>query len=88
VTGLLVGVDATASRGTATIEIPVGTTLVAYTDGLIERAGQDLDQGIAELCERIAAAPVDAAPHELCDAAVAGALDHRDDVALIAIRFN
>ena len=88
VTGLLVGVDATASRDMTTIEIPVGTTLVAYTDGLIERAGQDLDQGIAELCERIAAAPADAGPRELCDAAVSGALDHRDDVALIAIRFG
>jgi hypothetical protein len=57
-------------------------------DGLIERAGQDLDQGLAELCERIAAAPVGASPRELCDAAVTGALDHRDDVALIAVRFH
>jgi serine phosphatase RsbU (regulator of sigma subunit) len=87
-TGLLVGVDATASRATVSIEIPAGSTLVAYTDGLIERAGHDLDEGIAELRERIAAAPVDASPHELCDAAVAGALDHRDDVALIAVRFG
>ncbi len=87
-TGLLVGVDATASRATVSIEIPAGSTLVAYTDGLIERAGHDLDEGIAELRERIAAAPVGASPHELCDAAVAGALDHRDDVALIAVRFG
>jgi hypothetical protein len=33
-------------------------------------------------------APRDAGPRELCDAAVTGALDHRDDVALIAVRFG
>jgi serine phosphatase RsbU (regulator of sigma subunit) len=88
VTGLLVGVDASARRDTTTIEVLPGSTLVAYTDGLIERSGRDLDHGLAELCERIAAAPVDAPPHELCDAAVSGGLDHRDDVALMAIRFT
>jgi PAS domain S-box-containing protein len=85
--GLLVGVDATTRRATTTIDVPAGSTLIAYTDGLIERTGQDLDQGITELSERIAAAPVDASPGDLCDAAVSGALDHRDDVALIAVRF-
>jgi PAS domain S-box-containing protein len=88
VTGLLVGVDASARRASTALEVSAGSTLIAYTDGLIERAGQDLDQGIAELCERIAAAPVDADPRQLCDAAVSGALDHRDDVALIAVRFE
>ena len=87
-TGLLVGVDAGTHRETITLDVPAGSTLVAYTDGLIERSGQDMDQGIHELCERLAAAPVDAPPRDLCDAAVAGALDHRDDVALIAVRFG
>jgi hypothetical protein len=47
-----------------------------------------MDQGIHELCERVASAPVGADPRELCDAAVSGALDHRDDVAVIAVRFG
>jgi serine phosphatase RsbU (regulator of sigma subunit) len=68
--------------------VPRGSTLVAYTDGLIERPGTDMDQGIHELCERVMRAPRDAGPRELCDAAVTGALDHRDDVALIAVRFG
>ncbi len=88
VTGLLVGVDAGTRRRTTSLEVPAGSTLIAYTDGLIERAGHDLDEGIAELCDRIAAAPVGAPPRDLCDAAVAGALDHRDDVALIGVRFG
>ncbi len=86
--GLLVGVDASTRRATTAIEVPAGSTLVAYTDGLVERSGHDLDEGIAELCARIAQAPVDAPPRDLCDAAVTGALDHRDDVALIAVRFG
>jgi serine phosphatase RsbU (regulator of sigma subunit) len=88
VTGMLVGVDAATQRDTVLLEVPPGSTLIAYTDGLIERPGADMDQGITELCERVAAAPLDARPRELCDAAVSGALDHRDDVALIAVRFG
>jgi serine phosphatase RsbU (regulator of sigma subunit) len=88
VTGLLVGVDESTRRETLTVDVPPGSTLVAYTDGLIERPGGDLDDGIAELAERLAAAPVDASPRELCDAATSGRLDRRDDVALIAVRFH
>jgi PAS domain S-box-containing protein len=88
VTGLLVGVDASAHRATLTLDLPPGTTLVAYTDGLIERPGQDMDQGIEDLRQRLAAAPLNASPRELCDAAVAGSVDHRDDVALLAVRFG
>jgi serine phosphatase RsbU (regulator of sigma subunit) len=85
--GMLVGVDASHHRRTVSAEVPAGTTLVAYTDGLIERPGQDLDAGTGELLERLAAAPVDAGPRLLCDVAVSGRLDRRDDVALIAVRF-
>lgn len=88
ITGMLVGVDAEAHRSTVVLDVPAGSTLIAYTDGLIERPGEDMDQGIQELCERIAAAPADAGPRELCDAAVHRALDHRDDIALLAVRFD
>jgi PAS domain S-box-containing protein len=88
VPGMLVGVDGSITRPTVSAEIPPGTTIVAYTDGLIERPGRDLDTGIEELTERLAAAPVDASPRELCDAAISGRLDRRDDIALIAVRFG
>jgi PAS domain S-box-containing protein len=88
VTGLLVGVDEGTHRETLTVDVPPGSTLLAYTDGLVERPGEDLDDGIAELASRLAAAPVDASPRELCDAAAGGRLDRRDDVALIAVRFS
>ena len=88
VTGLLVGVDASTRRESVVEEVPPGTTLVAYTDGLIEQPGKDLDQGIASLTARLAAAPVDATPAELCRHAVGPAPDRRDDVAVIAVRFD
>ncbi|TFV86928.1 PAS domain-containing protein [Blastococcus sp. CT_GayMR20] len=88
ITGMLVGVDASTHRESVVLPVPDGSTLLAYTDGLVERPGRDLDQGIHALCERVRKAPVDAGPGELCDAAVSGALDHRDDVALIAVRFG
>jgi PAS domain S-box-containing protein len=88
VTGLLVGVDVSSHRESVVLRVPRGSTLMAYTDGLIERPGRDMDEGIHELCERVMRAPRDADPRELCDVAVSGALDHRDDVALIAVRFG
>jgi PAS domain S-box-containing protein len=88
VTGLLVGVDSSAPRATVELEVAPGSTLLAYTDGLIERPGTDLDDGIAGLRARLAAAPVGADPRRLCDAAVSGTLDRRDDVALMAVRFG
>jgi PAS domain S-box-containing protein len=88
VTGLLIGVDATHRRRSLVLEVPAGTTLVAYTDGLIEHPGEDLDQGIAELAARLAAAPVDATPADLCRHAVGPHPDRRDDVAVLALRFD
>ena len=86
-TGMLVGVDASSRRETRVIEVPAGSTLLAYTDGLIERPGVDMDHGIGELAQRLAAAPLAASPEELCATAVSGGLDGRDDVALLAVRF-
>ncbi len=88
VSGLLVGVDDGAQRPTTVLDVVPGSTLLAYTDGLIERPGLDLDLGIAELVQRIAATPAGAPPRALCDAAVAGTLDGRDDVAVIAVRLG
>jgi PAS domain S-box-containing protein len=88
VTGLLVGIDATIPRTTVDLELPPGSTLVAYTDGLVERPGEDIDSAIEEVRARLAEAPADADPRTLCDAAVSGRLDRRDDIALIAVRLD
>ena len=88
VTGLLVGVDVTSERESVRIELPVGSTLIGYTDGLIEHPGADLDAGIAALVQRLRDAPVGARPADLCAHAIAATLDRRDDIALIAVQFE
>lgn len=87
-TGLLVGVDGDTRRDSVHLEVEAGTVLVAYTDGLIEHPGADLDEGIAALVERLRGAPVGAEPAALCSHAIDTELDRRDDVALIAVRFG
>ena len=70
--------------------MPPGSTLIAYTDGLVEQPGRDLDEGIGGAGPPARDdAPVDATPQVLCDTAAGpGRLDRRDDVALIAVRFG
>lgn len=64
-----------------------GSTLLLYTDGLVERPGEHIDDGMAELAARVREAPED--PNALCDHLLAtlvpagGALD---DVAILTLR--
>jgi len=68
-------------------DLPPGSTLFLYTDGLIERRGSDIDAGteaLARLLRRIHDRPV----HELVNVAVDTlAADAPDDVVAFAIRF-
>jgi anti-sigma regulatory factor (Ser/Thr protein kinase) len=64
-----------------------GSTVVLYTDGLIERPGDHLDLGLGRLAEVVGDAPED--PDALCDHVLerlvpAGGAP--DDVALLALR--
>jgi serine phosphatase RsbU (regulator of sigma subunit) len=49
--GLPIGIQAGASYESTTIAAPPAATFLAYTDGLIERRGEDLDQGFARLLD-------------------------------------
>ena len=86
---MLIGVD---RRGRAyretTLDVPPGATLVAYTDGLIERRGELLDSGMARLRDR--AISQSTSLDDLVDALateVAGA-EHPDDTAILAVRWQ
>ncbi|MGY1708998.1 SpoIIE family protein phosphatase [Geodermatophilus sp. SYSU D00758] len=68
--------------------LPVGATLLLYTDGLVERRGEVLDTGL-ERVQAVAARHADADPGRLTARLLAEVLadtDQPDDVALIAAR--
>lgn len=84
---LLLGVDPGTSRSDHTVELPDGSTLLLFTDGLIERRGESLDDGLAGLraaVRDLAGAGLD----ELCDTLLARLAPHagEDDIALLAVR--
>ncbi|MGY1780103.1 GAF domain-containing protein [Geodermatophilus sp. SYSU D01036] len=50
---LLVGLDATRARGTHRMALEPGSTVLLYTDGLVERRRTDLDDDVALLAVRV-----------------------------------
>ncbi|POX60195.1 histidine kinase [Streptomyces sp. Ru62] len=68
------------------LELPEGSRLVLFTDGLIENRGRDVDEGLALLSSAIADA--DRTPEETCRALVETMLPGHpsDDVALLVAR--
>jgi sigma-B regulation protein RsbU (phosphoserine phosphatase) len=83
--GALIGLAPLTRRPVTTVPVPPGALLCFYTDGLVERPGEVVDEGITRLCQAVKAEPPEAA----C-AAVMGALvgrgPARDDIALLMIR--
>ena len=68
--------------------VPLGSLLLLYTDGLVERREEPLDAGLERL-RTIAAAIGSSSPQAFCDAVLSNAVadvDQRDDVALIALQ--
>jgi diguanylate cyclase (GGDEF)-like protein len=84
---LLLGLGLETSRADLSLPLPAGSTLLLYSDGLIETRNADLDHGLERL--RTAArsvATLDVA--ELCDelvSAMVGVSPH-DDVTVLAVR--
>ncbi|GHF86102.1 PP2C family protein-serine/threonine phosphatase [Streptomyces thermodiastaticus] len=83
--GIPVGVDPSFPRPDHTHPLPPASTLLLFTDGLIERRGEDIDAGLEKLAAR--AAPLATAPLEqLCDALMPRQQTYDDDVVLLALR--
>jgi phosphoserine phosphatase RsbU/P len=83
--GLLIGAAPGAHRPVTTLRIAPGTLVCFYTDGLIERHGQTIDDGLDQLCREITAQLPDAVCAAVM-AALVGSTPARDDIALLMIR--
>ncbi len=82
--GVALGVDPSQPRSEAAQLLPFGSTLILYTDGLVERREEDLGTGLTRLAEhatKLANEPVEQLCDRLLEAAPTG-----DDLALLAVR--
>ncbi|MBE8471746.1 ATP-binding SpoIIE family protein phosphatase [Streptomyces justiciae] len=74
-------------HASGSIPLGPGATAVLYTDGLVERRDEDLDEGIASLERALSGAT--GTPQVVCDRLVRSAgvtADHDDDVAVLVLQ--
>ena len=85
--GVLVGADPDATYQEAVIELQLGDTVVLFTDGLIERRGQTLDDALATLT-RLATRPAPSISEFASHLIEHTPSDTGDDTCLLAIRIR
>ena len=80
------GVLADPGYESCTVPLEPGSTVLLYTDGLVERRGESIDTGLERLRAAVAEAPRE--PEALCDRLLEVLVDSAlaDDVALLAVR--
>jgi serine phosphatase RsbU (regulator of sigma subunit) len=86
---MLLGVDAGVARHEHVLTIPHGSTVLLYTDGLVERRDQLFDTGVAHLREELGALgnePMSQVADELLSRMLQQRVE--DDVALIAVHLR
>jgi len=80
-------VDRAATYTSVTASAPPGATLLAFTDGLVERRGEDILKGVGRVAEELrtwrSGAPLD----DLCDHLVRSVAPEPqlDDVCVLAV---
>jgi phosphoserine phosphatase RsbU/P len=83
--GLMIGVGPGAQRPVTTLKVEPGVLFCFYTDGLVERPDQPLDDGLTRLCEAVVAAPAEDACARVMGTVIGGEAA-RDDIALLMLR--
>jgi serine phosphatase RsbU (regulator of sigma subunit) len=86
--GLPIGVQAGTVYRSTTVTVPPEATVVAFTDGLVERRGESLDQGLDRL--RHAATSHDVGLSELLGTLVTEMANggSQDDIAIVGVRWT
>jgi hypothetical protein len=85
---VVIGAPITIEHGQAERRLEPGTTLLLFTDGLVEVPGRSLQETLAELAVAVAGDGDDVGVEAMCQRIVATAADRslRDDIALLAVR--
>jgi hypothetical protein len=83
----LIGFDGGLPRTATDTPVAPGSTLIIYTDGLVEAPGVDLAESIARLAEVEPPDPGLADGDRLVDVLAARRRDLRDDVAILVVRW-
>jgi serine phosphatase RsbU (regulator of sigma subunit) len=81
----MIGIAPGERRQAGPVTIPPGTLLCFYTDGLIERPGEPIDDSLARLARAVTAQPPETAIAAVM-AALVGNQPARDDIALLMLR--
>ncbi|MEU1865358.1 ATP-binding SpoIIE family protein phosphatase [Streptomyces gardneri] len=74
-------------HASGSIALPPGSTAVLYTDGLVERRREDIDEGVEALARALAGAS--GTPQVVCDRllrALGVTAEHDDDVAVLVVQ--
>lgn len=82
---LPLGATTPGPRRTYSVDVPPGAALCFYTDGLVERRGEDIDAGIERFREMVPDGPA----RSTCSRAMReliGSTPPNDDVALLVVR--
>jgi hypothetical protein len=87
--GVPIGATTAPDYHAVTVDLPAAGTLLLYTDGLIERRGESLDDGFGRLA-RAAEAAADAPVEDLLGRVVRDLIPGgaSDDTALLGLRWN
>jgi serine phosphatase RsbU (regulator of sigma subunit) len=86
VADLPIGITDPARRQVTTLTLMPGTVLCLYTDGLVERRGEPIDDGLARLCQTVTPGP----PADVCVSAMQAMVGRQspgDDIALLVLRW-
>jgi serine phosphatase RsbU (regulator of sigma subunit) len=87
-TGPAIGVSSAASYAETVVATPPGATLIAYTDGLVERRGEILDVGLQRLRDKATGLAlgldelIDMIAHDMSSES------HHDDTAIVGVRWH
>ena len=85
-----IGISAGRSYKSVTVPIPAGATLLLYTDGLIERPSESLDEGFQKLRNLVIRSEASLSLPDLLNTLVTELCGdaHSDDTAVLGLRWR